>query len=51
LVDGREIETLIARFLAEPAVSYLQAHYAKRGCYAAHIERTHGFVPLARPRP
>jgi hypothetical protein len=50
LVDGREIETLIARFLADSAVSYLQAHYAERGCYATHIERTHGLAPLARPR-
>jgi hypothetical protein len=39
LVDGRELEPLIERFLAMPAVSYLQAHYAKRGCYAARIER------------
>ena len=39
LVDGREIEPLIARYLADPRVSYLQAHYAKRGCYAGRIER------------
>lgn len=39
LVEGRDIEALIARFLADPDVAYLHAHYAKRGCYAARIER------------
>jgi hypothetical protein len=39
LVDGREIEPLIERFLANPDVAYLHAHYAKRGCYAARIDR------------
>lgn len=39
LVDGREIEPLIERFLANSEVSYLHAHYAKRGCYAGRIER------------
>ena len=39
LVDGREIEPLIARYLANPGIAYLHAHYAKRGCYAARIER------------
>ena len=39
LVDGREAEKLIERLLANPDVAYIQAHYAKRGCYAARIER------------
>ena len=39
LIDGRQIEALITRLLANPAVAYIQAHYAKRGCYAARIER------------
>jgi hypothetical protein len=39
LAEGGEIEPLILRFLSDPAVAYLQAHYAKRGCYAARIER------------
>ena len=39
LVDGREAEGLIARLLDNPQVAYIQAHYAKRGCYAARIER------------
>ena len=39
LVDGAAIAPLIDRFLADARVAYLQAHYAKRGCYAARIER------------
>jgi len=39
LVDGRESEAAIARLFAQPAVAYLQAHYATRGCYAARIDR------------
>ncbi len=39
LVDGREVEALIERFLADARVDYIQAHYARRGCYAALIER------------
>jgi hypothetical protein len=39
LVDGREIEPLIERLFANPDAAYLHAHYAKRGCYAARIDR------------
>ena len=39
LVEGAQCETLIARLLADPRVAYVQAHYARRGCYAARIER------------
>ncbi len=39
LADGRELENLIAKFLGNANVKYLQAHYARRGCYAARIER------------
>ena len=39
LVDGVELAPLIARFLGQSHVAYLQAHYAKRGCYAARVER------------
>jgi hypothetical protein len=39
LVEGREMTGLIERFLENPRVSYLHAHYAKRGCYAALITR------------
>lgn len=40
LVDGAGIEDFIKRFLAHPHIAYVQAHYAKRGCYAARIERS-----------
>lgn len=39
LADGTALEPVIARLLADPRTHYLQAHYAKRGCYAARIER------------
>jgi hypothetical protein len=39
IVDGRQVEALIERFLADSRVAYVHAHYAKRGCYAGRIER------------
>jgi len=39
VVDGRGVEHLMERFLADPRVAYLHAHYARRGCYAARIDR------------
>ena len=39
VVDGRGVETLIARLLAQPQVAYVHAHFAKHGCYAALITR------------
>jgi len=39
IVDGREIERFIDRFLADPRVAYVHAHYARRGCYAARVDR------------
>lgn len=39
LADGRDLRPLIERFFANPLVAYLHAHYAKRGCYAARIDR------------
>ncbi|PAX09121.1 DUF1203 domain-containing protein [Sphingomonas lenta] len=39
LIDGADLVPLIERFLARPEVAYLHAHYAKRGCFAALIER------------
>ena len=39
IAEGREARPLIGRLLALPDVSYLHAHYARRGCYAARIER------------
>jgi hypothetical protein len=39
LVDGGNAESLIQRLFANPRVTYIQAHYAKYGCYAARIDR------------
>jgi len=39
LVDGEVVEGAIERLLDNAQVDYIQAHYAKRGCYAARIER------------
>ena len=39
IAEGREAEPLIARLLGLPGVQYLHAHYARRGCFAARIER------------
>ncbi|HEU4732943.1 MAG TPA: DUF1203 domain-containing protein [Kofleriaceae bacterium] len=39
VVDGRNAALLIGTMLDHPGVAYLQIHYAKRGCYAAHVER------------
>jgi hypothetical protein len=37
--EGRDAAPLFERLLANPAVSYLHVHNAKRGCYAARVER------------
>ena len=37
--EGTEASELFERFLAEPGTSYLHVHNARRGCYAARIER------------
>ena len=39
VVDGKELQPLIERFFAKPEISHLHAHFARRGCYAALIER------------
>ena len=39
IVEGADAETLIGRLLGKPGVEYLHAHFARRGCFAARIER------------
>ena len=39
ITEGTELEALIERLLANDAAAYLHVHFAKRGCYAARIER------------
>ena len=40
VVDGKDLKPLVERFLANKEVAYLHAHFARRGCFAAKIERT-----------
>lgn len=39
VVAGAEVEACVLKLLADPSVSYLQAHNAARGCFAARIDR------------
>jgi hypothetical protein len=39
VVDGAAVEPVIARLLANSDVSYIHAHYAKRGCYSGRVDR------------
>lgn len=39
VTEGGGIEILIERLFANPAVSYIHAHNAKRGCYSGRIDR------------
>jgi hypothetical protein len=39
VVEGSEVEPIIERLLANPAVSYIHVHNAKRGCYSGRIDR------------
>lgn len=39
LVVGHQVEAVIDRLLSSTKVAYIQAHYAKYGCYAARIDR------------
>ena len=48
LAQGPELEGVIERLLGDPRVRYLQAHYAKRGCYAARIESARSCEPARR---
>lgn len=39
LATGAEIEPLIERLFGDASVAYIHAHFARRGCYAARIDR------------
>lgn len=39
LVEGAEVEAMIKRLFENPNVVYIHAHNARRGCYAARIDR------------
>jgi hypothetical protein len=38
-VEGRELEPLIERLLGNPRTAYLHVHNARRGCFAARVDR------------
>ena len=37
--EGSEIEVVIERLFSLPNLAFIHAHHARRGCYAARIER------------
>jgi hypothetical protein len=39
VIEGVQLELLIARLLADDSTDYLHVHNAKLGCYAARVER------------
>lgn len=39
IVEGDEVERVIARLFANPDLSYIHVHNAKRGCYSGRIDR------------
>ena len=39
VVEGRDVESLIARLFADPRVAYLHVHFARPGCFACRVER------------
>ncbi len=39
VVEGRELRANINRFFGNEQAAYIHAHFARRGCYAARIDR------------
>ena len=39
ITDGAQAKTLISRLFDDPRAAYLHIHYAKRGCFAARVDR------------
>jgi hypothetical protein len=39
LAEGDAIEPLILKLFEDPAIAYIHAHYAQRGCFSGLIER------------
>jgi hypothetical protein len=39
IAEGEAIEPLIRRLLGKEEVAYVHAHFARRGCFAARIDR------------
>jgi Protein of unknown function (DUF1203) len=41
VTEGAALEALVARLFGRADVDYLHAHFARRGCFAARIDRSH----------
>jgi len=39
VVDGKDLEMTINRFFDDPTTEFLHVHNAKRGCFAARVDR------------
>lgn len=39
VIEGHGLAALIARWFADPAIAFLHVHNAKRGCFAARVDR------------
>jgi hypothetical protein len=39
VLEGRDLAPYVESQLSNPGVAYLHAHYARRGCFAARIDR------------
>lgn len=39
IVEGADLPGLIERLFANPRTAYLHVHYARRGCFAARVDR------------
>jgi hypothetical protein len=39
VVDGREVDVVLARMFADEQVSYVHVHFARPGCYACRVDR------------
>lgn len=39
VIEGTDLKPLIARMFGDPAVAYLHVHNARRGCFAARVDR------------
>ena len=47
IADGMELQALIERLFANSDTAYIHAHYARRGCFAARIDRVEPELPGA----
>lgn len=40
VASGAQLQALLENFLLKPQVNYLHVHFARRGCFAARVDRT-----------